>query len=71
MKKKITAYVIAIILMVVSFILPPTGVIDNSVLLASGIIIFGYEWLFGKTIKSFNITKEGIHVETFEKDMDV
>lgn len=71
MKKKIIAYSIAVSLMVVSFFLPPQGVIDNSVLFASGIIIFGFEWLFGKTIKSISITKEGVKVETHNKDMDV
>lgn len=71
MKKKIIAYTISVLLMIVSFILPPTGSIDPSVLMASGIVIFGYEWLFGKTIKTISITKEGVKVETFNKDMDV
>lgn len=71
MKKKILAYAISIILMIISFVLPPTGKIDPSVLMASSLIIFGYEWLFGKTVKSINITKEGIKVETFDKDKDV
>lgn len=71
MKKKIIAYTISVLLMIISFILPPTGSIDPSVLMASGIVIFGYEFLFGKTIKKIDIDKEGIHMETFEKDMDV
>lgn len=71
MKKKILAYTISVLLMIISFILPPTGSIDPSVLMGSGVIIFGYEWLFGKTIKTISITKEGVKVETFEKDMDV
>lgn len=71
MKKKICAYSIAVLLMVISFFLPPQGVIDNSVLFASGIIIFGFEFCFGKTVKTFNITREGIKIETFDKDKDV
>lgn len=71
MKQKVISYAVAILLMIVSFFIPPMGVIDNSVLFASGIIIFGYEWLFGKTVKSISITKEGIKVETFDKDKDV
>lgn len=71
MKQKVISYAVAILLMIVSFFLPPMGVIDNSVLFAAGIIIFGYEWLFGKTVKSISISKEGVKVETFDKDKDV
>lgn len=63
MVKKLIVYGIAVILMVVSFFLPPTGQIDPSVLMAASIIIGGYEWLFGNNIKSIEITKEGLKFE--------
>lgn len=66
MKKKLIAYSISVILMIVSFFLPPTGQIDPSVLMAASIIIGGYEWLFGSNIKSIEITKEGLR---FEKEV--
>ena len=71
MRNKILAYIISVILLIVAFFLPPQGEIHPSVLIATSIIIFGYEFLFGKTIKKIDIDKEGIHLETFEKDMDV
>lgn len=66
MVKKLIVYGIAVILMVVSFFLPPTGQIDPTVLMAASIIIGGYEWLFGSNIKSIEITKEGLK---FEKEV--
>ena len=56
-----------IAIMITSFILPPTGQIDPSVLMGTSILIMGYEWLFGHSIKSVNIDKTGIHIETFHK----
>lgn len=51
--------------MLVSFYLPPTGQIDPSVLMGVGLLIFGYEFLFGSGIKSFDITKDGLHFEKY------
>lgn len=65
--RKIIVYIIATGLMTASFILPPTGQIDPSVLMGTGILIMGYEWLFGHSIKSVNIDKTGVHIETFNK----
>lgn len=63
---KFIIYLIAVILIVVSFFLPPQGIIDPSALLGSGLIIFGWEWMFGTKIKSFTIDSSGIHVETHD-----
>lgn len=65
--KKLIVYTISVILIIASFILPPLGVIDPTVLMAVGLLIGGYEWLFGHSIKSVNIDRNGIHIETFEK----
>lgn len=64
--RKILVYIIAVVLIIASFILPPMGTVDPSVLMASGIIIGGYEWLFGHSIKSIHIDKTGIHIETHD-----
>lgn len=66
--RKIFVYVISMILIIASFICPPTGEIDPSVLMGVGLLIGGYEWLFGHSIKSINIDKTGIHIETYKKD---
>lgn len=68
--RKIIVYCICVILVITSFILPPTGQIDPSVLMAISILLAGYEWIFGKTIKNIKIDKEGLNVETFEKNND-
>lgn len=68
--RKIIVYGICVILVITSFILPPTGQIDPSVLMAISILLAGYEWIFGKTIKNIKIDKEGLNVETFEKNND-
>ena len=65
--RKIIVYCVAAGLMITSFILPPTGQIDPSVLMGTSILIMGYEWIFGHSIKSVNIDKTGIHIETFNK----
>lgn len=67
MVKKIIVYSISVILILVSFYLPPVGVIHPSVLMAVGLLIGGYEWLFGHSIKSIDIDKNGIHIESFDK----
>lgn len=71
MKNKIIAYVVSVGLLIIAFFIPPQGEIHPSVLIATSIIIFGWEFLFGKTIKKIDIDKEGIHMETFNKDLDV
>lgn len=63
---KFIVYIIAVLLVVISFFLPPTGVIDPSALWGAAIIIAGYEILFGTKIKSFTIDSSGIHVETHD-----
>lgn len=65
--RKILVYCVAGGLMIASFILPPTGQIDPSVLMGTSILIMGYELLFGHSIKSVNIDKTGVHIETFNK----
>lgn len=66
MKKALLCYGIATILIVTSFFLPPLGIIDNSVLMASGILIAGYQMLFGHNIKTIRLSKEGLEIETHE-----
>lgn len=65
--RKCIVYGIAIILLVASFLLPPLGVIDNSVLMAVSIMIAGHEWIFGHSIKSIHIDKSGVHIETHQE----
>lgn len=65
--RKIVVYIIAVALIITSFIIPPPGVVDPSALCAAGLIIGGYEWLFGHSIKSVHIDKTGIHIETHDK----
>lgn len=67
--RKGIVYGISIILIIISFFMPPMGVIDPSVLIAVGILIAGHEWLYGHSIKSVNIDKTGIHIETHEKNL--
>lgn len=65
---KVTTYILSVVLLGVSFYLPPQGVIDPSVLQGSAILLFGTEWLFGNSVKEFRIDKEGIHFETHDKN---
>lgn len=66
-------YVIAILLLVAGFILPPPGQIDNSVLVASG-ILFAFA---GLTVILFAIRKKihtsfdykDVHIEVGDKDL--
>lgn len=69
-KAKFITYIVSIGLLIASFIVPPTGEIHPSVLIGTSIVIFGYEFLFGKTIKKIDIDRDGVHMETFDKDMD-
>lgn len=62
------AYLVSIVLMVVSFYLPPQGTIDPSVLFAAGILIAGYQLIWGHSIKEINIDKSGIHIVTHDKN---
>lgn len=62
-KKGLIAYAISVILLIASFIIPPTGVVDDSVLVASSIIIGGYQLLFGTSLKSIKLNKEGLEIE--------
>lgn len=65
--KKLIVYTISVALIVTSFVLPPTGEIHPSVLMSVGLLIGGYEWLFGHSVKSVHIDKTGIHIETYDK----
>lgn len=66
-------YTIAILLLVIGFILPPPGQIDNSVLVASG-ILFAFS---GLTVILFAIRKKihtsfdykDVHIEVGDKDL--
>lgn len=66
--RKILVYLVALGLIITSFFLPPTGQIDSSVLVGAGLLVGSYEWLFGTSIKSFRIDREGVHFETYPKD---
>lgn len=67
-------YVIAILLLVIGFILPPPGQIDNSVLVASG-ILFAFA---GLTVILFAIRNKihtsfdykDVHIEVGDKDLN-
>lgn len=67
-------YAIAILLLVIGFILPPPGQIDNSVLVASG-ILFAFA---GLTVILFAIRKKihtsfdykDVHIEVGDKDLN-
>lgn len=67
-------YAIAISLLVIGFILPPPGQIDNSVLVASG-ILFAFA---GLTVILFAIRKKihtsfdykDVHIEVGDKDLN-
>lgn len=67
-------YFIAILLLVIGFILPPPGQIDNSVLVASG-ILFAFA---GLTVILFAIRKKihtsfdykDVHIEVGDKDLN-
>lgn len=61
-------YFIAVILIVAGFLLPPQGQIDPSVLIASGILIGGFQLLFGHSIKFIDINGSGIHIETHDAE---
>lgn len=56
------SYLVSLVLLVVSFFLPPTGSIDSSVLIAVSILIGGGQLIFGSSIKELHINKEGITV---------
>lgn len=71
MKLKIIIYMISVALIVVSFVLPPHGVIDNSVLFAVGILLAGYEVIFGISTKSIHISRDGIHIEKITNEMTI
>lgn len=67
-------YAIAIALLITGFILPPPGQIDNSVLIASG-ILFAFA---GLTVILFAIRKKihtsfdykDVHIEVGDKDLN-
>ena len=67
---KIIAYFISALLIVVGFVMPPIGVIDNSVLIASGLLMAGYQLLFGDNIWSIHIDKNGIDINK-QKDKEI
>lgn len=66
--RKLIVYGISVILMIVSFLLPPMGVIHPSVLMGVALLIGGHEWLFGNNIKEISIDKEGVHITTHSKE---
>lgn len=61
-----------VLLIIASFIVPPTGLIDNSVILAVGELeIFGVLWIINKAIEKGTGThfkKGDIEVEIHQKD---
>lgn len=68
--KELIIYGIAVVLIVASFFIPPLGVIDNSVLMAAGIMIAGYQLMFGHSIKEITLDRNGLHIETYDKPND-
>lgn len=58
------SYLISIILLIVSFIIPPEGIIDSSVLMAVSILLAGHQLIFGSKIKEVTIDKNGFHMIT-------
>lgn len=69
--KAIITYSIAVILLVVAYFLPPQGEISSSVLIASSIIIGGFQLMFGHSIKEISIDKNGVHISTHNiEDVD-
>lgn len=64
--RKTLVYLLAAGLMVGSFFCPPQGIIDPSVLMGTSILVASYEWLFGHSIKTVDIDKSGIHIETWK-----
>lgn len=67
MTKGLIVYGIAVALMVTSFFLPPMGIIDGSVLMGVGILLAGYQLMFGHSIKEITIDRNGVHIETHNK----
>ena len=67
---KIIAYFISALLIIVGFIMPPMGIIDNSVLIASGLLMGGYQLLFGDNIWSIHIDKSGIDINKQKKEIE-
>lgn len=67
MKQGLIVYGIALALMVTSFFLPPMGIIDGSVLMGVGILLAGYQLMFGHSIKEITIDRNGVHIETHNK----
>lgn len=62
------SYTISTILLIVSFIIPPTGEIDSSVLIAASLLIGGQQLIWGSKIKEIHFDKTGFHVVTKTKD---
>lgn len=60
-------YAVAVALIVASFCLPPVGVVDNSVITAAGVMLGGYQLLFGRGVKDIHIDKTGVHITATEK----
>ena len=60
---KLVSYFISVALIIASFMLPPTGEISPSVLMATGLLLGGYELIFGTSIRVLHIDKTGVHIE--------
>lgn len=67
---KILTYIISVIIICVSWLMPPPFAVDPSVLQATAILLFAAEWLFGTSIKEFKIDREGLHYSTHDKNIE-
>ena len=63
---KIFCYLVAAGLLIGGFIAPPTGEIHPSVLTASGLLLAGWQLLFGKGLRSIHLDKNGLTIKTEE-----
>lgn len=62
----ILVYICAALLIIISFFLPPQGIVDPSAMCGAGILLGGWQLLFGHNIKSIHIDKTGIHIDTHD-----
>lgn len=65
---KICVYSISLALIIISFILPPKGQIDPTVIFSTGMMLGFFEIYFGNSIKHLQISKDGVDIEVDDED---